>query len=73
MLPGPSKLLADFEKFKVQLPKVAREIHHQPEEIRGFGNYRTFLWCVTEILKKADRIEWPAPTGASPPRRGRQR
>ncbi|HJZ32622.1 MAG TPA: hypothetical protein VKF35_16010 [Hyphomicrobiaceae bacterium] len=73
MLPGPSKLLADFEKFKVQLPKVAREIHHQPEEIRGFGNYRTFLWCVTEILKKADRIEWPAPTGASTPRRGRQR
>ena len=44
---------ADFAKFKVRLPEVAKEIHHHPEEISGFGNYRTFVWCVTEVLKKA--------------------
>jgi hypothetical protein len=53
LLPGASKLRADFAKFKVRLPGVAKEIHHQPEEISGFGNYRTFVWCVTESLKKA--------------------
>ena len=56
MLPGPAKLRADFERFKTQLPAVAKEIHHQPEEISGFGNYRIFVWCVAEILKKANRI-----------------
>ena len=53
LLPGATKLRADFAKFKVRLPEVAKEIHHQPEEISGFGNYRTFVWCVTEVLKKA--------------------
>ena len=55
LLPGPAKLRADFERFKAQLPEVAREIHHQREEISGFGNYRIFVWCVAEFLKKAGR------------------
>ena len=54
MVPGPAKLRADFQKFKTQLPEVAKAIHYQPDEISGFGNYRTFVWCVTEILKKAN-------------------
>jgi len=33
MLPGPAKLRADFQKFKAQLPEVAKEIHYQPDEI----------------------------------------
>jgi hypothetical protein len=56
LLPGPAKLRADFQKFKAQLPEVAKEIHYQPDEISGFGNYRTFVWCVTEFLKKATRV-----------------
>lgn len=52
----PAKLRAGFQKFKAQLPNVAKDIHYQPDEISGFGNYRTFVWCVTEILKKANRV-----------------
>ena len=57
MLPGPAKLRADFKKFKAQLPAVAREIHYQAEEISGFRDYHTFVWCVAEILRKPNRAD----------------
>jgi hypothetical protein len=57
MLPGPAKLRTDFKKFEAQLPAVAREIHYQADEISGFRNYRTFVWCVTEILRKPNRTD----------------
>jgi hypothetical protein len=57
MLPGPAKLRADFKKFKAQLPAIAREINYQADEISGFGNYRTFVWCLAEILRRSNRAD----------------
>jgi len=45
-----------FRSFKAQLPEFAKEIHYQPDEISGFGDYRTFVWRVTEFLKTATRV-----------------
>ena len=54
---GPPKLRADFKKFKAQLPAIARQIHYQADESSGFGNYRTFVWCVAEILRRPSRAD----------------
>jgi hypothetical protein len=51
-LPGPAKLAQAFELFTAELPALAQEIGHRPQEIGGFKNYRTFLWCVAEFLKR---------------------
>jgi hypothetical protein len=51
MLPGPSRLVDDFDRFRAELPDIARRIDFEPEEISGFLDYRTFLWCVSEFLK----------------------
>ncbi len=52
-LPGPAKLADTFALFTTRLPALAQEIEHLPDEIGGFKNYRTFLWCVAEFLKRA--------------------
>lgn len=52
-LPGPGRLADAFQSFADRLPALAREIDHRPEEVGGLKNYRTFLWCVTEFLKRA--------------------
>jgi hypothetical protein len=31
---------------------IPRQIHYQADEISGFGNDRTFVWCVAEILRR---------------------
>lgn len=51
-LPGPAKLIEAFSRFSAELPALAREIEHQPQEIGGFKSYRTYLWCVAEFLKR---------------------
>ena len=51
-LPGPAKLAQTFARFSAELPALAREIEHQRQEIGGFKNYPTFLWCVAEFLKR---------------------
>jgi hypothetical protein len=52
ILPGPAKLAAAFDRFTNELPGIARGIGHQPGEVGGFKNYRTFLWCIAEFLKR---------------------
>jgi hypothetical protein len=52
-LPGPAKLVETFEVFMAELPALAQNIQHRPQEIGGFKSYRTFLWCVAEFLKRA--------------------
>jgi hypothetical protein len=42
------------KKTKARLPAIAREIHYQADEISGFGDYRTFVWCVAEILRRSN-------------------
>jgi hypothetical protein len=51
-LPGPAKLAETFARFSAELPALAREIEHEPQEIGGFKSYPTFLWCVAEFLKR---------------------
>lgn len=52
-LPGPTRLAESFALFAAGLPALAREIEHRPQEVGGFKNYRTYLWCVGEFLKRA--------------------
>jgi hypothetical protein len=52
-LPGPAKLVATFDEFKIQLPDIAEGIDHKPDEIGVRKNFRTFTWCITEFLKRA--------------------
>lgn len=54
LLPGPAKLVETFSAFKGQLPDIARGFEHKPDEIGVRTNFRTFVWCITEYLKKVD-------------------
>jgi len=51
ILPGPAKLIETLTEFRQKLPMIANGIHHKPDEVGGFKNYRTFVWCVAEFLK----------------------
>ena len=53
LLPGAAKLSETFEAFQADLPNIARAIEFAPNEIGGLKNYRTFVWCVAEFLKRA--------------------
>jgi hypothetical protein len=52
LLPGPTRLSKTFDSFRTSLPEIGREIHYAPDELGGRKNYRTFLWCVVEFLKR---------------------
>ena len=49
ILPGPARLGEEFIRFKSELPVAARRIGFNAEEIGGFRDYRTFLWCLAEF------------------------
>lgn len=51
VLAGPARLAADFATFKARLPAIAEDIHFKAEEVRGYRDYPTFAWCVTNFLK----------------------
>ena len=51
LLPGPTKLVAVFEDFRIQLPKIAARMDHEIDEVQPLSSYRVFLSCVTEYLK----------------------
>jgi hypothetical protein len=53
LLPGPAHLVAVFGPFRAACPDIAQRALHEPHEIGGFKNYRTFVWCVAEFLKQA--------------------
>lgn len=53
LLAGPAKLITTFDHFTAALPDIARGAQHEPNEIGGFKNYPTFVWCVAEFLKRA--------------------
>lgn len=53
-LPGPAKLAETFAHFSAELPALAQEIEHEPQEIGGLKSYPTFLWCVAEFLKRVN-------------------
>lgn len=50
-LPGPSAILADFEDFRNELPALAAEIRHQPDEIDPFKSYPEYALIVSAYLK----------------------
>jgi hypothetical protein len=52
-LAGQVKLVETFDRFTTALPALAAEIDHEPDEIGGFKNFRTYRWCVAEYLKRA--------------------
>ena len=57
MLAGPARFSEDFDRFNDELPQIARRIGFTPEEVGGFTDYRTFLWCVAEFLKSRPSTE----------------
>ncbi len=50
MLPGPARMVEEFMRFRAELPEIAHGIGFETEEIGGFSDYRTYLWCVAEFL-----------------------
>jgi hypothetical protein len=54
ILPGAQALIGHFEVFKAQLPEKAQQIRHQPDEVSGFSNYRTYLWCVKAFVTELE-------------------
>jgi len=52
-LPGRAALVETFDQFKRELPDIAHVIRHRVEEVHVRRNYRAFIWCVTEFLKRA--------------------
>ena len=55
LLPGRTKFVSAFQAFRGALPDIARAIRHRADEIGGITNYRTFIWCVAEFLRRAGR------------------
>lgn len=52
ILPGPAHLAKAFNDFNAKLPLMAGEIDHDIDEISGFKNYRSFVWCIVEYLRR---------------------
>jgi len=55
LLPGRTKFVSAFQAFRGTLPDIARAIRHRADEIGGITNYRTFICCVAEFLRRAGR------------------
>ena len=55
LLPGRTKFVSAFQAFRGALPDIARAIRHRADEIGGITNYRTFICCVAEFLRRAGR------------------
>ncbi len=51
ILAGPTRLTESFDRFRVELPEIARRIDFDPREIGGFRDYPTYLWCIAEFLR----------------------
>jgi hypothetical protein len=52
-LPGRTALVAAFDRFKREIPKIAEGIEHGAGEVGVRKNFPTFVWCIT-FLKSAD-------------------
>jgi hypothetical protein len=53
-LPGRAALVAAFDRFKRAIPIIAEGIEHGAGEIGVRKNFPTFVWCLTEFLKRAE-------------------
>jgi len=55
----PEQVIRIVSSFLHRTPSggIPRQIHYQADEISGFGNYRTFVWCVAEILRRPNRAD----------------
>ena len=54
--PGPAKLLDWFKEFEAGRSALAKEFKHEPDEISGFRNYRTFAWVVSTYVERLPAI-----------------
>ena len=52
-LPGATRILADFARFKISLPALAKEIHLESHEIDPFHDYRVYIDLMAEFLRQA--------------------
>jgi hypothetical protein len=52
-LPGASRILQEFERFKLSLPALAHALDLESDEIDPFTNYRVYLDILVEFLKQA--------------------
>ena len=53
-LPGRAALVAAFDRFKRAIPIIAEGIEHGAGEIGVRKNFPTFVWCLTEFLKRVE-------------------
>ena len=51
LLEGTKQFVAAYADFQKKLPSIASGIGFDRDEVKGFKNYRTFLWCIAEYLK----------------------
>ena len=52
-LPGATRILSEFTRFKKSLPALARELHLAPDEIDPYHDYRVYLDLLAEFLRQA--------------------
>jgi hypothetical protein len=52
-LPGTTRILAEFTRFKMSLPAIAKELHLEPDEIDPYHDYRVYIDLLTEFLRQA--------------------
>jgi hypothetical protein len=52
-LPGATRIIKEFNRFKASLPELAEALELEPDEIDPFQNYRVYIDILTEFLKQA--------------------
>ena len=52
-LPGATRMLAEFNRFKSALPKLAHELQLELHEIDPYREYRVYLDVLVEFLRQA--------------------
>ena len=52
-LPGATRIMSEFARFKTSLPALAKELHLEPDETDPFHDYRVYVDLLAEFLRQA--------------------
>jgi hypothetical protein len=52
-LPGSTRIVAEFQRFKSKLPELAAALEIAPHEIDPYRDYRVYIGLIAEFLKIA--------------------
>ena len=52
-LPGATRVMEEFDRFKTSLPALAAALELTPDEIDPYHDYRDYIGLLTEFLRQA--------------------